>query len=126
LNDCNGSYPSSSPLLSASSPGQPKPASAQSPHSSLAWSKGGWRGEGNAILNYAIAFGMYLGINVGLAVVGLVITVYFEPTAAGSGIPEVKAYLNGTKVNRQKREGEEEKRKGEGERESLFTEPITY
>jgi hypothetical protein len=39
---------------------------------------------------------------------------YFEPTAAGSGIPEVKAYLNG-KINRQKRERERRREREEGE-----------
>jgi hypothetical protein len=37
-------------------------------------------------------------MNIAFAVVGSVLAVYFEPTAAGSGIPEAKAFLNGTMV----------------------------
>lgn len=52
----------------------------------------------NEILYYIFAFFIYLSINMCLAIAGSLIAVLYEPTAAGSGIPEVKAYLNGTKV----------------------------
>lgn len=50
--------------------------------------------------NLGLGFFIYLVINLALATLGSIIAVYYEPTAAGSGIPEVKAYLNGTKVPR--------------------------
>lgn len=49
-------------------------------------------------LNLGLGFVIYFVVNVVLACIGSVIAVYYEPTSAGSGIPEVKAYLNGTKV----------------------------
>ena len=48
--------------------------------------------------NKGLAFLLYFVANVALAGIGSIVAVYYEPTAAGSGIPEVKAYLNGTKV----------------------------
>ncbi|XP_043281524.1 H(+)/Cl(-) exchange transporter 7 [Venturia canescens] len=39
-------------------------------------------------------------LNVGPSLVGAVLVAYVEPIAAGSGIPQVKAYLNGIKVPR--------------------------
>lgn len=36
--------------------------------------------------------------NLLLSVSGSILVVYWEPAAAGSGIPEVKSYLNGTRV----------------------------
>ena len=48
--------------------------------------------------NEVLGFIIYFMSNVILAAIGSIIAVYYEPTAAGSGIPEVKAYLNGTKV----------------------------
>lgn len=47
---------------------------------------------------YLLGYFMYVLFNISVAVLGSLIVVYYEPTAAGSGIPEVKAYLNGTKV----------------------------
>ena len=41
------------------------------------------------------SFLFYLACNVALIAVASVLTVYWAPGAAGSGIPEVKAYLNG-------------------------------
>lgn len=41
------------------------------------------------------AFLLYAGSNVGLILVSSLLCVYISPAAAGSGIPEVKAYLNG-------------------------------
>lgn len=38
---------------------------------------------------------VYAGFNVMLVIVAALLCVYIGPSAAGSGIPEVKAYLNG-------------------------------
>lgn len=38
---------------------------------------------------------IYAGINVILVMFAALLCVYIGPSAAGSGIPEVKAYLNG-------------------------------
>lgn len=51
-------------------------------------------------IHLGLGFLIFFVSNLILAVPGAFIAVYFEPTAAGSGIPEVKAYLNGTKVRR--------------------------
>ena len=59
------------------------------------------RGE---VWYYVLAYVIFASSNVALTVAGSLIAVYFEPTAAGSGIPEVKAYLNGTKVHNRRRE----------------------
>ena len=42
-----------------------------------------------------MAFVVYAGFNVCLVMVAALLCVYIGPSAAGSGIPEVKAYLNG-------------------------------
>jgi len=42
-----------------------------------------------------MAFLVYAGFNVMLVMVAALLCVYIGPSAAGSGIPEVKAYLNG-------------------------------
>lgn len=42
-------------------------------------------------------FGSYLLMNLSLALTSSILCVYFVPHAAGSGIPEVKAYLNGVR-----------------------------
>lgn len=44
---------------------------------------------------YFKAFVAYAGCNVGLAVAAGALCAFVAPAAAGSGIPEVKAYLNG-------------------------------
>ncbi|XP_027159963.1 chloride channel protein CLC-c [Coffea eugenioides] len=44
---------------------------------------------------YFLAFAAYAGCNVVLAVCAAVLCAFIAPAAAGSGIPEVKAYLNG-------------------------------
>lgn len=51
-------------------------------------------------VHLGVGFVVFFVSNVILAVLGSLVAVYWEPTAAGSGIPEVKAYLNGTKVPR--------------------------
>ena len=38
---------------------------------------------------------MFAGCNIGLAAAAGALCAYIAPAAAGSGIPEVKAYLNG-------------------------------
>ncbi|CAI0378443.1 unnamed protein product [Linum tenue] len=45
--------------------------------------------------NYYQAFGAFAGCNAVLAVAAATLCAYGAPAAAGSGIPEVKAYLNG-------------------------------
>uniref|UniRef100_A0A803NVQ6 Chloride channel protein n=1 Tax=Cannabis sativa TaxID=3483 RepID=A0A803NVQ6_CANSA len=44
---------------------------------------------------YYTAFAAFAGCNIGLAVAAGALCAYIAPAAAGSGIPEVKAYLNG-------------------------------
>ncbi|CAN6458292.1 unnamed protein product [Victoria cruziana] len=44
---------------------------------------------------YLLAFFVYAGCNLVLAALAAAICAYIAPAAAGSGIPEVKAYLNG-------------------------------
>uniref|UniRef100_A0A0E0PET9 Chloride channel protein n=1 Tax=Oryza rufipogon TaxID=4529 RepID=A0A0E0PET9_ORYRU len=44
---------------------------------------------------YGTAFAVFLVSNFALTMLATVLTVYVAPAAAGSGIPEVKAYLNG-------------------------------
>lgn len=44
---------------------------------------------------YAVAFGVFAGSNLVLVAFAAVVCAYIAPAAAGSGIPEVKAYLNG-------------------------------
>ncbi|KAL8128822.1 LOW QUALITY PROTEIN: hypothetical protein V2J09_017977, partial [Rumex salicifolius] len=44
---------------------------------------------------YGLAFLVFGSANFGLTLFSSVITAYISPAAAGSGIPEVKAYLNG-------------------------------
>ncbi len=44
---------------------------------------------------FALAFLVYAGVNSILVVLAALLCVYVGPSAAGSGIPEVKAYLNG-------------------------------
>lgn len=42
-----------------------------------------------------MAFFVYAGVNMILVMLAALLCVYIGPSAAGSGIPEVKAYLNG-------------------------------
>lgn len=49
-------------------------------------------------LDLFLAFLTYFLLNTLLATCSSLLAVYYEPTAAGSGIPEVKGYLNGTKI----------------------------
>ncbi|KAH9331624.1 hypothetical protein KI387_003732, partial [Taxus chinensis] len=44
---------------------------------------------------YMLAFAVYAGSNLVLALLSALLCAYIAPAAAGSGIPEVKAYLNG-------------------------------
>ncbi|KAK4712693.1 hypothetical protein R3W88_007206 [Solanum pinnatisectum] len=44
---------------------------------------------------YFMGFAFFAGANFLLTLVAAFITVYFAPTAAGPGVPEIKAYLNG-------------------------------
>lgn len=43
---------------------------------------------------------MWIGINVLCVFLGSTLVTYIEPVAAGSGIPQVKCYLNGIKIPR--------------------------
>ena len=43
------------------------------------------------------AFGVYLGINLALVFCAAVLT-YYAPLAAASGLPQIKAFLNGVKL----------------------------
>ena len=44
------------------------------------------------------AFAFFVTYNLALVLCGTLMTVYLEPSAAAGGIPEIKAYLNGTHV----------------------------
>ena len=44
---------------------------------------------------FMLAFVVFFGSNLVLTLFATVITAFIAPAAAGSGIPEVKAYLNG-------------------------------
>ncbi|KAK9149578.1 hypothetical protein Scep_008335 [Stephania cephalantha] len=44
---------------------------------------------------FMYAFGSFAAINLGLTLFSAIITAFISPATAGSGIPEVKAYLNG-------------------------------
>jgi len=48
--------------------------------------------------DFWLGFLAYFTSNTVLATLSSLLAVYYEPTAAGSGIPEVKGYLNGTKI----------------------------
>ena len=50
--------------------------------------------------NVGAAFGWWLGMSLAYGLVSSVLVVFLSPEAAGSGVPEVKAYLNGTRVPR--------------------------
>ena len=50
--------------------------------------------------DWLIAYGIYAGFNLGLVTFGALLIVYFCPAAGGSGIPEVKGFLNGTAISR--------------------------
>ena len=45
--------------------------------------------------SYLLAFSLYAGVNLLLVLSSAVIVTRFAPAAAGSGIPEIKGYLNG-------------------------------
>lgn len=44
---------------------------------------------------YWAGFLYFAGVNFGLTFIAAMLCVVFAPTAAGPGIPEIKAYLNG-------------------------------
>lgn len=44
---------------------------------------------------YLLAFAAFAGSNLVLAICAAALCAFIAPAAAGSGIPEVKAYLNG-------------------------------
>lgn len=43
---------------------------------------------------------IWIGLNIIPVLIGAILVAYVEPIAAGSGIPQVKCYLNGVKVPR--------------------------
>lgn len=47
-----------------------------------------------------IPYFLWAAISTGFAIVAVVLVTYGEPVAAGSGIPQVKCYLNGINVLR--------------------------
>lgn len=49
----------------------------------------------NLICRYVLGFVAFAGTNVVLAICAGALCAFVAPAAAGSGIPEVKAYLNG-------------------------------
>jgi H+/Cl- antiporter ClcA len=53
--------------------------------------------ERDGILPFGTAFGVYLAFNIVFVTIAW-FTVYITPHAAGSGIPEVKCFLNGLSV----------------------------
>ncbi|XP_036445690.1 H(+)/Cl(-) exchange transporter 7 [Colossoma macropomum] len=48
----------------------------------------------------SISLILWAALNSAFVIVGAVIVAFFEPMAAGSGIPQIKCYLNGVKVPR--------------------------
>ena len=40
----------------------------------------------------------WVGVNCGFVMIAAILVAYFAPVAAGSGIPQIKCYLNGVKV----------------------------
>eukprot|EP00112_Aurelia_sp_Birch-Aquarium-sp1_P015614 Seg3478.1 transcript_id=Seg3478.1/GoldUCD/mRNA.D3Y31 product="Chloride channel 7 alpha subunit" protein_id=Seg3478.1/GoldUCD/D3Y31 len=46
----------------------------------------------------AMPYSMWIGIDMGLVLIAALLVVYGEPVAAGSGIPQIKCYLNGVKI----------------------------
>lgn len=53
-------------------------------------------------IDISIPYFYWLVVNVGFVTVGALMVTYLEPVAAGSGIPQVKCYLNGIKVKLKK------------------------
>ncbi|XP_023006123.1 chloride channel protein CLC-d isoform X2 [Cucurbita maxima] len=49
--------------------------------------------------SYVAGFIVYLAINLGLVFSSVYIVTHFAPAAAGSGIPEIKGYLNGIDIH---------------------------
>lgn len=47
-----------------------------------------------------LPYAMWLALNMIPVLIGSILVAYVEPVAAGSGIPQVKCYLNGIKVPR--------------------------
>ena len=50
--------------------------------------------------NVGAAFGWWLGVSLAYGLISSMLVVFLSPEAAGSGVPEIKAYLNGTRVPR--------------------------
>jgi chloride channel 7 len=48
--------------------------------------------------SYLLSFMLYAAFNCGLVLIAAILVVFFAPVASGSGIPDVKAYLNGVDV----------------------------
>ncbi|XP_034567114.1 H(+)/Cl(-) exchange transporter 7 isoform X2 [Notolabrus celidotus] len=48
----------------------------------------------------SISLILWAVLNAGIVMIGSIIVAFFEPIAAGSGIPQIKCYLNGVKVPR--------------------------
>ncbi|XP_038986919.1 chloride channel protein CLC-b-like isoform X4 [Phoenix dactylifera] len=56
---------------------------------------GHWKGLFGWWCRYLTGFAYFTGANFALTIVSATLCVVFAPTAAGPGIPEIKAYLNG-------------------------------
>jgi len=56
--------------------------------------------SGDASVPFWPAYGIFTGINLVLCLIASLFVVIGEPLAAGSGIPEVKCYLNGVRMYR--------------------------
>ena len=48
--------------------------------------------------DWRVAYAIYTSFNVGLVLIGSTLICFFCPAAGGSGIPEVKGFLNGTAI----------------------------
>eukprot|EP00794_Sanderia_malayensis_P009333 gene9333-10316_t len=46
----------------------------------------------------ALPYSLWIGIDVAFVLIAALLVVYGEPVAAGSGIPQIKCYLNGVKI----------------------------
>jgi len=47
---------------------------------------------------FALPYALWVFVDIALVLIAAVLVVYLEPVAAGSGIPQIKCYLNGVKI----------------------------
>ena len=57
-------------------------------------------GGNDSLSNVATAYLLFASLSLAFAVAGALVVAYVEPLAAGSGLPELKAYINGVNLPR--------------------------